>query len=1241
MDTDILANTVVIGIMKAAADLLRRDFPRRSSQIRGTHSQENQKSFSNSWADRSVLLFCGPFQRAKATSRCCWSVLLFSGVIFGPLSTVPGQPSRASTQAIGYDSFNAAIQSRGSTKTVSPASLPTAEASTSVIRINCGGPDYIDNGGHHWSADMNYLNGMTHDYGTAIISGANDPTIYQTERYAATLRYAVPLPNGSYTVTLYFAEMYFTGAGQRVFDVTLEGQTVLQDFDIFAIAGAATAVRRTFTVTVNDGMLDIVGAASVNNATFSAIKIVPSSTTPSPSDVLINCGGASYIDSGGQSWSADQYFVGGKTKSYSPAQPVSGTADPELFQTERYGKTLTYQIPVANGNYEVTIDFAEMFWNAAGKRVFDVTIQGQTVLQDFDIWALAGQYAAVQRTFVVAVTDGILDIEANAAVDNAQFAAIQVVYKAGDLYLHPIATIPSYVVDYNGTGSALVPLVGDESHTHQSGHNLTSWTWTEGAKLLGTAADINVPLSLGQHTVQLTIGDDNTPPRTASTTATVTVTPVSIVPGALTSYYQSDDIPLGTLIDSLPASPGYMEVLPSLQINNIAGNIGDSSFTSNVVAVMDWNLKVATAASYQFTLNGSGPTRMFVDGALITGTIFLKSSTHSMQARFAIPSSSTLPAQVLVSIDDGPAGPVNPADVTHDESDLKPFINDMPSSGSPLGGDFIIIDGIGFFPAGSVTVRWGNTTISESSLSVTPTSIQFKSPAGNGTIKVSVRTPNGVSNSINYQYVQGVVPINFTTPTTIAALTAPTAAVWGPDGRLYVGSDQGNITIYAFDDNYQVTDTQVTSAIAALDNKTILGMTVNPRDPPDPVKIYVAHSELYAEGGGEFMGPAPYNGQVSVLTGPSFSKIKPLITGLPVSGRDHAINGMTFDDAGNLLIAVGSATNAGVPSLPMGTLPNSPLDAAILKAPIFKANFNGAIAYIETATGKPNNDQVFGDRVDVAPGVDVSVFASGMRNPFDIVWTTRGKLYGTDNGMNANFGAISTGPNTQATESNQPDKINYLVEGNYYGSPNRNRGRYDARQNVYHYPTEPTTSVFTGPLARVLSSTDGIDEYRATAFKSEMRGDLIVQHWKASLSRAALASDGLSVKNVSTLASTLGLTSITGPGGAILSMDYSHDKTVVITPIDSAVTGMTAYDIFPWRGRADGKVPFVIGGVGFGALSGTTVTIGGIPAVLTSVSSTRIRGLIPANAAPGSQLLDVVVKFGGQTSTITQAFRYN
>ncbi len=616
---------------------------------------------------------------------------------------------------------------------------------------------------------------------------------------------------------------------------------------------------------------------------------------------------------------------------------VSGTADTTLYQSERYAPTLTYNVPVPNGNYNVTLDFSEMYWTAAGKRVFNVSLQGQTVLQNFDIWALVGQYAALQKTFAVTVNNGTLKIAATATVDSAKFSAIEV----------------------------------------------------------------------------------------------------------------------------------------------------------------------------------------------------------------------------------------------------------KPAQGSP-----------------------------------TPTP-----------------TPGGGS-------------IAFTSPTSVATLTNPTCAAWGPDGRLYVGSTTGNITIYTFADDYTVTNTQVVTTIAGLSNPSILGITFNPRDPPSPVKIYVAHSHLYAEGGGSFTGPAPYNGQVSVLTGPTFSTVKPLITGLPVSNRDHAINGMAFDDTGNLLICVGSATNAGIPSTPMGTLPNSPLDAAILIAPITKSNFNGTITYVETATAKPNTDQVYGDRVDVASGVDVSIFAPGMRNPFDIVWATNGKLYGSDNGANANFGDISTSATTQAPApaSDVPDKINYIVQGRYYGSPNRNRGRYDSRQNVYHYPTDPTTPTgYNGsPMATVASSSDGIDEYRATTFNNAMRGNLLVQHWKGVLYRAVLSADGQSLPSVTKLASTLGLSVVTGPGGAILSVVYtSTDLTkancnvVVIKPIDSSAPSMVAYDIFPWRGRADGTVPFVIGGAGFGTMSGTTVTIGGTRATLTSVSATRIKGLIPANSAPTAQLLDVVVQSAGKTSTISQAFRYN
>ncbi len=619
----------------------------------------------------------------------------------------------------------------------------------------------------------------------------------------------------------------------------------------------------------------------------------------------------------------------------------------------------------------------------------------------------------------------------------------------------------------------------------------------------------------------------------------------------------------------------------------------------------------------------------------------LQPGSYAIEARFAVDSASLLPAQVLASVNGGPAAAIAGTTLSHNESGLKPFINSMQSSGSAQGGETVTISGLGFFPAGSVTVQWGSRTLAQPNITVAANSIQLLTPPGSSTVAVTVRTPNGSSNSVSYTYIQAG-PVSFAAPVTVATPTAPTQAAWGPDGRLYVGSDRGTITIYTFADGYTVTNTQVVNTVAVLSNQAILGLAFNPSDPPNPVKLYVGHAKLFANGGGSFTGSSAYNGQVSVLTGPNFSSAQPLITGLPVSNHDHAINGMTFDNNGDLLFADGGNTNAGVPSDAIGTLPESPLSGAILKARLSKPSFNGSVSYVETGTGRVNNDQVFGDRVDVAPGADVSVYVPGLRNPWDIVWTTRGILYGSDNGADPTFGYASTSATTQGPPPDAPDEVNHLVEGHYYGHPNRNRGRYDDRQNVYHLPTDPETfATYNGaPMATVASSSDGIDEYRATTFSSQMRGNLLVQKWRGSLYRATLAADGRSVQSLTTLANPLGLDVVASPGGAILNIDYSGNKIVVLKPIDSGAPSMVAYDIFPWRARADGSAAFTIGGAGFDSLGATSVRIGGVSATLTSVSPTRIKGVIPASSNPSAQLLDVVVQSAGKTSTIPQAFRY-
>lgn len=70
-----------------------------------------------------------------------------------------------------------------------------------------------------------------------------------------------------------------------------------------------------------------------------------------------------------------------------------------------------YRFNVPNGNYDVTLKFAEIQNTTIGSRVFNVSIEGNLVLNNFDIYAQAGHDKALDKLFNVNVTDGRLDID--------------------------------------------------------------------------------------------------------------------------------------------------------------------------------------------------------------------------------------------------------------------------------------------------------------------------------------------------------------------------------------------------------------------------------------------------------------------------------------------------------------------------------------------------------------------------------------------------------------------------------------------------------------------------------------------------------------------------------------------------------------------------------------------------------------------------------------------------------------
>jgi len=86
--------------------------------------------------------------------------------------------------------------------------------------------------------------------------------------------------------------------------------------------------------------------------------------------------------------------------------------------------------------------------------------------------------------------------------------------------------------------------------------------------------------------------------------------------------------------------------------------------------------------------------------------------------------------------------------------------------------------------------------------------------------------------------------------------------------------------------------------------------------------------------------------------------------------------------------------------------PESPLSAAILRARISDPNFNGNVEYEFVALAasmglgiNPNpNNQLLGEFLQVrdVPGeVEVETFAVGLRNSYDLVYTTQGNVFAT------------------------------------------------------------------------------------------------------------------------------------------------------------------------------------------------------------------------------------------------------
>src|SRR5581483_12093975 len=126
------------------------------------------------------------------------------------------------------------------------AAAATAASAQTTININCGGRDYTSADGTRWVGDY-YFTGGDLLYTSDGIIGSQDLPLYRSGRAGlyGDFSYNVPAANGSYNVTLHFAEIQYWNQGDRVFNVSINGSPVLTNFDILSKVAPRAVYKQT------------------------------------------------------------------------------------------------------------------------------------------------------------------------------------------------------------------------------------------------------------------------------------------------------------------------------------------------------------------------------------------------------------------------------------------------------------------------------------------------------------------------------------------------------------------------------------------------------------------------------------------------------------------------------------------------------------------------------------------------------------------------------------------------------------------------------------------------------------------------------------------------------------------------------------------------------------------------------------------------------------------------------------
>ncbi|MBE9585868.1 PQQ-dependent sugar dehydrogenase [Mucilaginibacter sp. JRF] len=346
-----------------------------------------------------------------------------------------------------------------------------------------------------------------------------------------------------------------------------------------------------------------------------------------------------------------------------------------------------------------------------------------------------------------------------------------------------------------------------------------------------------------------------------------------------------------------------------------------------------------------------------------------------------------------------------------------------------------------------------------------------------------------------------------------------TSLTFGPDGRFYALRIDGGIERFEIDHSTGLLKNvkQINTLTKKYGAVTAIGLAFEPSSTKENMVAWVSYSSA-----GEEEMPM-FDGRISRLSGNALQNEDQAIINLPRSTRDHMVNSIAFGPDGGLYVSVGSNTSAGM--YDKGWQRDETLLAgSILRLDIPKLNKYKWPLNVRTTSNQRLINKAPANSIAMADGTynpysvvsPLTIYASGIRNAYDLVWHSNGQLYvpanGSGGGGNSPKSVKGTrrpdntfynGPDVEMT-NDVPVQRDWLFRINpdrgigYFGHPNPLRGEYVINRGRLDNPVYKQKVVADANYRGAAfdfgfnKSPNGAIEYKSDSFNGQLKGKLLV-----------------------------------------------------------------------------------------------------------------------------------------------------